>query len=557
MRFLILIVFIFLGLSSCYQDELIDNSQEIIPDPEVEAEETGLVGRALENDGSFMTNFELEVNGLRYNTESSFYYHKLNYAKKRGQFIFLKKNDEVLGVANAYLIENDINYLELKAFPNKKSEDLSNSISLNPELNLNTTNAEIKNSAGQVVTQDVLVNHTVSSDLQILNNLGVSARQNTNDILAISPRLAFYFDLSNSHGDVLSISELAGFNLNTNFSSDEGLFYLDTDLDEWILVKESANLVSGFYLIARYEHGVYVEGEIIKEQDPISFMSFETNVGQFNYNGLSSSLGRWGSVIPQSSDVNFDLSSPCGDPLDSQELKGSEAVKDDYSISVDEDVENLLKVDTQVFDCEGNIQTLPGISLQSGVQGDADFIYLFNDADVDTWIPVCSQEFELGGYSILDNTYGPLIDWSLNQGDEIDYLSNCEQYEDGYSYVKIRDDMQLYEPFEIEVIDGGLTQLKERGGKISLIFNGDTEGFYETQQVGIVINDPEFSNSHGYYVSCLESGCGIEDFNVTHYEQSSEGWIRVSFSGKIWMLRTSTQDAADYFEIEGVLLSKI
>lgn len=565
MRFLTHISFfittlLIISLTACYQDELVDNTVIVTQEPDIEIEETGVTGRAMDHDDNLLTEFEIIVNKEAYYSENNFYYQSLSNANKRGQFLFLSKNDQIIGLTNAYLIENDINNVNVKAFPERTKTALTSEIGITPEIILRTSGAEFTNNAGTTLGENILVNHSASSDFTLLNNLGTSARGLQNEMLVVKPQVAFYINVETTTGESLQFKENTGFTLTATQSADKGLFFLDDELDEWVLQSDLQSIRNGFYMMAEHEQGVYVEGEIIKEHDPVSFMSFNWSNNNYSYEGLSTSLGRWGSVVSQSSDISYDLESPCGDHLQNESLTSDIVPKENFSVVIDEDVENLVKVETKIFDCEGNIQTIPGLTLlnEDGTSpNEQDLIYLFNDADIDTWIPVCSNDFQLGGYNILDNENGPLINWSLNQNDEIEYLSNCQNFENGYSYIRIKDDMHVYEPFTVKKVDGDLTQVSEQSDKISLIFDGEVSGIYENAEVGIKIDDPDFVQSHGYYIECYQSGCGINEFNVTHYEETSNGWLRLSFSGTLWMLKTGTPNVAGNYDVEGVILCKL
>jgi len=551
MRFYLLSIIFLLSLSSCYENQLIDEGDVIEADPEIEVEETGVTGRVTTEGGELVSNYTLSINGENYTYDNNVFYQRLNRAKKRGQFIFLYQNNRLAGVSNAYLIENDVNYVDLVAFPEGTELALDKQINIHPNFTIETNDELIGNVGGS----NMLVNHKSTTNAKILNNLGTSAKNSSNELLVIKPQLAIHFDVYVSNVPFMAITKEQGFTFLGTLEEGQGLFYLDRDKDEWLLKSPTDKLLPGFYTIAQYGRGVYVEGDLLKENEPVSFMPYSWAAGLYAHEAKSSSQGKWGAVTQNESLIQYELQSPCGDLVQSFQLDGTQVLKKDYEVSITENVDKLLKVDTQVFDCEGNIQNYPAITVQDELNAEG-FIYPFQDSEISTWVSVCSQNFELGGYDIYANESGALINWSLDQRDALNYLSDCNDFQKGYSYIKIKDDMRVYEPFEKNIVEGGFTQLLETNGKIQLAFKGIEQGAYGAQEIRISIDDPEFANSHGYFVSCAQSGCGINEFDVTHYETSEDGWLRVSFSGEIWMLKTSDQDVAAVFEVEGVLLTK-
>jgi len=559
MRFLTFLLLITLSFCSCYQDEELESETTITTDlPEIIIEETDLYGQVIDNNGQVFTVTSLSINDKTYNASSSYFNHTIDNSHKGGQFITLKdNNDQITGLANAYLIENDVNYLQFKELPSKQTDSKTDIIKLSESLSITTTGVALYDQAGQVVQNDILVNHLQTNDEFILNNLGTSGLNKDGHLLAIKPQELVYFDFKTVDNQILETQLDAGFPISDLDALSDDLFFLDLERNHWVMIDltQNAKLAQGFYLIASSTAGVYLEGQILKSLSPVSFMNFNWEEGDFGQSNYSTGLGRWASVTPIASDVNYNLNSPCGDFLQSNTLAAATEMKTDYEIDVDDNLDDFVQVETKVLDCEGHVESVPAIIIQNEGQ---DFVYLFNDDVIDTWIPVCDADFELGGYNILDDENGTLLNWSLGADNQIDYLSNCDDYEDGYSFIVIQNDTKLYEPFVVQynaVLNE--TRVSELNDKMWLEFNGNVKGAYSESDLAVKISDPDFNNMRGYEGGCLNSGCGIDNFRVTHYD-AGEGWLRISFSGSIYMAAsTSTGLNAGDFPIEGVILRKL
>lgn len=161
----------------------------------------------------------------------------------------------------------------------------------------------------------------------------------------------------------------------------------------------------------------------------------------------------------------------------------------------------------------------------------------------------------MSAYNIKDGTSGPSFSWTTEIAAELSYLSNCQEHEDGYSFIKIRNDKKLYKAFSFDKEDGK-TFLTAQDDALKLIVKGTDIGPYNVEELNIKIDDLNFG-ANGYAINCENStqGCGIEEAFVSHYEETNDGWIRITFSGEAWM-QTITPAAAGNFPIEGIILCK-
>ena len=161
----------------------------------------------------------------------------------------------------------------------------------------------------------------------------------------------------------------------------------------------------------------------------------------------------------------------------------------------------------------------------------------------------------MSAYDLVSDQFGPALDWSTMTDDDLTFLSACSDFEEGFSYLKINGEEKIFNSFEV-VQEGEKTILKSQDDKVRLSFRGASAKIYRDEEVNVYINDIDFGSS-GYFMDCQQSvtGCGVTDFHVTHFEEGAEGWLRVSFSGTLWM-QTLINPVAGNYNLEGVIMTK-
>ena len=205
-----------------------------------------------------------------------------------------------------------------------------------------------------------------------------------------------------------------------------------------------------------------------------------------------------------------------------------------------------------ILDCDGNVTDQPMIHIKSTAGGND--LYSFLSGEINAWIPVCPS-FQLTAYDLESGVEGPLMNWSTNIDDDFSYMTSCNNNDDGFAVIKIGGERQFFSAFAFEY-SGEKSILKSTDNAIRFAVEGDDTGSFEEKLVNIYINDETFG-SKGFFMDCenAENGCGINDCTITHYDVSADGWIRVSFSGNMWM-RTIDPVVAGYFDVEGVIMVK-
>lgn len=554
MRQLISYLTIIILCSACYEDY--DNTvvvdQTEIPETTMDS---GLTGRAYNNDGSLLNTYTLRINDQDYDYEE-FHYEYIDKLRKFGQVIYLMSNNEVIGFSNKLLLENDINGLDIVAFPDHRQYTISSNndnIAIDTDLSISINRQQLLNTQNTTPQSDILVNHFSTTDQQLLSQAGHFAYDESKNLLVLDPVKLFYINTS-SEGNSLTIDTNSPLTI-ASANPSASIFYL-SERGYWKEVSSGdAQQISefGYYMIANASPGVYNEGVILKGDKPVSYIDieYEHELDTKLYNTKSSSLGRWAMVTYPEESVELSYNTPCGDRVSESIYTSTGVSQLDIINRIESDI-NVLELTTQVIDCSGDIAQFPAINIVSNT---ASLIYPYTTNNVDTWIAVCQDDVDVTGYNVFDKQAGPLLDWNIDIEDAISYLSYCDNFEDGFSFIKIRDDAKIYASPTLE-IEGNKTRLTEANNKYRMNFDGMNLGSYEVEDVRIFLEDIGFGNK-GYRITCEDSpaGCGIEDFSVTHYDNVGDGWTRISFSGEVWM-QTINPPLAGNFQVEGVILRR-
>jgi len=552
MRQLITFLFLIILCSACYEDY--DNS--IITEDKNMPEttmESGLTGRAYGNDGTELSSYTLRVNDQEYNYEN-FHYQYILDLRKFGQVTFLINDQEVIGFSNNLLLENDINSVDITAFPDKKQSIIvaeKEIIEIDSDLTITIDRQQLLDQQNQLPQSDIVVSHLSTDNQKILSQVGHFGYDDTQNLLVLNPIKLFMIEIS-SGGNKLLIDTDNPLSLDVNNSS-ASLFYMNVN-GYWTELQNNTQVSqTGYYLIADASPGLYNEGTITKSDKPVSYidMDYKHDVDSKSYSTKSTSLGKWAVVSYLDESLKIDYTTPCGDRIDASVIATTDVSQLDIVDEIESDI-HILEVTTQVIDCNGDISELPTINVQSDNKS---FIYPYSANNIDTWIAVCQDKVDVTGFNILDKQEGPLLDWSIDIEDAISYLSYCDNYKDGFSYIKIRDDAMVYDSPNLE-LDGNKTKLMEKDNRFRMNFDGMNLGIYGVEDVRIFLEDRNFG-SKGYRITCEDSpqGCGIGDFSVTHYDSTNAGWTRISFSGTIWMQTIDPPLVGD-FKVEGVILRR-
>lgn len=551
-KYLPLLLSIALISIGCYEDS--DNTpppQIIIETTEVFVN-TSISGNVLDIDGNILSNYLLMVNDQPNSIPADHFLLELEDLKKKGQTVHVIKDDKQIGIRTQLLVENDINHMEIQQHPAYKQKSISGNsskIDFTKSIIADFASSKWSNGYEGTITADyVNIESTISLTPVGYNTLS--------DLLAIDSRGGFYLSLHTDSGDVITADQefpiiIKTADLDTDINS---LFVFDKENEVWVLVADLTSgdeveiVGEGYYTFANYTPGVFVEGIVSKEDKPVAFQPMNWDFLSMSNQLYATEQGKWIALLPERESVEINLLNPCKEYLQSEILDIDVTDLKNQNLIV-EDSDNYQKMDITIVDCNNEVVASPNLSISSG---ESAFHYVFSEDYTDRWIAVC-DEFGISAVDKATGEVGPELSWSTDIEGELSVLTQCEEYDEGYSFLKIRNDKKVYSAFELEVNEDQ-TILKSQDGMVKFIFKGRHEGMYKVDEVNVLINDNEFGDK-GYYVKCENSsiGCGIDNFNVTHYESEGNGLVRAVFSGTMWM-QTLSPSVAGNFDVEGVIV---
>lgn len=544
--------------TSCYDN--VDNSVEV----ETKADTpilitTAITGSVVDNDDNSISGYQININELQENIESKRFLVQLEEVNKNGQAIYIKDSSLISSFIHTPLIENDINLIKLQLFDPMNSSLISSSglglINISPSISLQIKADNLIDALGNIPTQDVYVDYRDLSTLNTISQLGISAYNTKAQLRSTRHVGAFQLEFRGENNEIYSLDSSVKVEIDVENTNEEvSLFHFDIEEERW---EEIGNLVvgkneisitkSGLYTISEHKAAVYAEGDINKEGTQISYQLLSLEQQKL----YATAEGRWISIIPSNTETSIQTLTPCEDVIANFDIPASDINLSNIDIEINEG--KYYRLQTTVYDCNGELEETTGIYLKD--ESGAGNIHLFSDKDLNTWVSVCNNEFDISTYDIDTDLKGPAIPWSLDIVDDQSFLVSCNDFQDGYSYIKIRNDRRVIAPFTAVKIDASTT-LHSMDNKIRFRFKGQMADTYMEDQVNVYLEDEGFG-SNGYLINCdnNDEGCGFTTWNVTHYEAGSEKWVRVSFAGEVWM-QTIDPPQAGNFAVEGVILTK-
>ena len=546
-----------LMLSSCYDS--MDNSIVIESEPDTPILiSTAITGSVVDANGNEITNYQLATGDLLENIESKRFLLQLENINKKGQAIYVKNGYQINSILHTPLVENDINLVNLQIFDPMNSSLISSSdpdlIDINPSISLQISTDNVKDLQGNIPTQDVFLDYRDLSTLNNISQLGASAYTDRDQLRSTRHINAFHIELRGADGTTYNIANPIKINLSLDNNNEVSLFRLDTQDEQW---KEIANLEkgnntieitkTGMYTISQHIKAVYAEGDVNKEGTKVAYQLMSVD----EQNIHSSADGRWISIVAAEKEIDITTLTPCQNEISSFSIPATSIDVSDVDLEVT--TGKYYKLQTEVYDCNGALEETTGIYLRDEIG--VGNIYTFSEKNLDAWVSVCNSEFDISTYDIDTDLKGSAIPWSLDIQDDQSFLVSCQEYTDGYSYIKIQDDRRVFPPFKTMKQDEGTT-LQSSDENIRFKFKGQMADNYAMEDVNVLMDFPTFGNNK-YFISCENSdlGCGFTTWNVTHYEAGSEKWVRVSFSGRVWM-QIMDPPQAGYFPVEGVILTQ-
>lgn len=484
---------------------------------------------------------------------------ELNQAIKKGQFIELFSDNTLVGAAQLALVENEINYTKLLTIEPFQNKVLNGdfSLSLGDMSTISFQGVTFETLVNEPYSGTIHVNYSESVDAQYNQQLSTFSFDEVGRMVVIQPELSFYFQPLTQDDQRLKINE--GFiDLRLDGIEDANLYHLNEENQSWEWISKIVDgqptqeiKVSGWFLVGLGLPSVLIEGNVLKDELPISFMQLDFASEGFKTATYSTAGGKFIAFNSRNSELQIDAQNNCGSTVFSR-IETMPNV-DEFSLELSLEAEDgqFLKNDFLMVNC----------SVEEMAQSNFRITYTTGTSEIvskvgtsQSWIPVCDGTFEISGYAAERDEFGPVLAWDL-QDPFIGVLSNCASHLDGFSWIKIRDDVKVFQAFNSDLSMDRLT-LEAENQVFRLIVEADSKGTFPEDKVNIKIDDSDFG-SNGYFVSCekAEAGCGIQELKITHLRPEGDEWNRIYFSGTIWM-QTKSPPQSGNFEIEGYILSK-
>jgi len=266
----------------------------------------------------------------------------------------------------------------------------------------------------------------------------------------------------------------------------------------------------------------------------------------------ASANGRWASFLPKDILSVLTINDPCGEFVAEEDLNILEDGQTFATALTNANTENLIPLNFQSIKCDGELVNAPGTLVEFGA---TETLMLFPTSSVQIAVLSCG-EIIISGYDVTNNNQGPGIPWNAQIEDQLEYLSACEDFNDGFSFLKINGEMELLSPFTLTK-ENGRSILRSAENDIRIIIQGEQIGNYKENEVNFYIDDEDFGEK-GYRMYCENSpvGCGINDCYISHYEDVGNGLTRVTFSGTLWMQTIQNPTAGNY-EVQGQIITTL
>jgi hypothetical protein len=548
------LLLLFLLSTSCYKD--VDNSTEIIKEsPPHIVVDGDLVGDFAYIDGSGSDQFSLKIRGQTYQARGSELPPvQLNKVYKRGELVEFYRNGILAGASQVGLIENEVNYKQFLVESSFEQEGFNNSKTLEFENDLSLTidGSGLSLIDGGPYEGRAIITYHNSSNKEYNENLSNFAYDHSGNLSIVDPIQSFYIALESDDGEKLQISD-GEILIKDGQAEGKHIYHYNEANAIWQWVSSFSAGVNtekivdtGLFILGGSSEAVYVEGEVLLTDLPISKQKLFISSEGFQRELQSTSSGHFGSFVPKSSRLLVEVRDRNDQNLYSEEVDQN-SFGNLLKVELPSEVlsSKFLTTDFEVIDCEGKIKEQRSISLDyTGGQSER-FVLSRIEPSL---LPIASENFQ------IRSGEGPAFEWNeLTQ--DIHYLSECTDHEQGFTLIKIRNDQKLFPAF-LKEQSNDKTVLNAVQNEVRLIIEADAKGLYTNDMVNISIDDMTFGDQ-GYFVSCenAEQGCGIEVCEITHFKDDGDEWNRVFFKGKIWMQTISPPQAGN-FDVEGYILSK-
>ncbi len=555
MKHLFIISLILCICSSCYKDYENKEVIEIIIEAPKDEKDTGLIGQVFDG-ADALSGYSINVNGQETPVSGQVFSIQLQRAAKEGQLIEVTKDKHLIGMAYSYLLEDDLNKIEipvLQQFSSIEFQSGTNLLESEQPIEISYEDSFLDSNGNEVVAS-VDIDYLLIEDEASLASIANAGHLRTGELVALQPSAVYLLDIR-ADGSPVHKKEDALVDINIDAYSGQTLFGFHRVFNYWVELgtldgTAIQSPILDHFIVADYLPAVYTEGVLIQEDTPVAFARGVYN-GSLAYDFITTEKGQWAGVFPQNENLAVEVYNPCNELVQSATFETT--TTDNLNARFDLDIDiKTYSIAADIIDCNAQLSNQPSLVVEEKEQQE---IYVFSTGVADHALISCSTELAVSALDLAAGATGPQLNWTTEETESINYLSACAEDKEGYSYIKIREDMKAYDVFQYEYINGE-TVLSSNDNGIRFRFDGDVKGSYPEEAINVYIRDVSFGQD-GYYFNCEESsiGCGITQFEVTHYDEQGEGWLRIVFAGKLWMQTIENFKVGD-FDIEGVILIK-
>jgi len=536
-------------LQACYKD--IDRSITA----EVERPTTVIVDADIHLDqisdgGNSMAANAALINGTSYqiNTDSGLIEDVKNL-NQRGQFIELFVDNTRVGAFQTTIIENQVNNLQATTLSPFKLEELSEEWSDTDEFALEIITPSFTDQSGLDYQGRVYSERNFSTEDSFNDGLITYAINKEGRRVVVDVSASFFLGFQDETGRDLSITS-GELELNVGvdmaelywFSKDERLWIHASDI---VSGQNTSKLKSdGWFAIGTSHSAVYHRGNLELENTAIAKQALTVTSPHVNRTIFTSSAGGYAFFYESEEETKLEFFTK-SQVLLSHELKSASDSESELEIPSNFKDLHYLRGDFEVINCVGGMEDKKALTIQDLSGKQRSFVIPRNEV---AWLPVDGDEFT------LISGAGPELLWKREKG-AIHYLTNCPDFKDGFSFLKIRDNTKVYPAFNANR-EMQKSILSSASNEVKFIVEASAKGSYEEEYINVGINDPSFGEQ-GYFVSCENAadGCGIDVCEISYFKEDGDEWNRIFFSGEIWM-QTIDPPQAGNFEVEGYIISK-
>ena len=322
------------------------------------------------------------------------------------------------------------------------------------------------------------------------------------------------------------------------------LYYYDDNTNSWNF--HSAGIESdgetrykiansGIYCIAEAKAFHQVKGNLSSYGKSNPNIEVKLEYETYQHSVFTTNKGHWETYLPDNEESRYTYLLNCGDA--SFDISPANA---DLQLPPDEISEKfaISSFIGEVRDCDDKLLNNSFVRLRTDME--SKLLYL-EGGILNLEIPMCkSDHVFVQSYDETISEAGPEIEWKSGIKNVVYSTYACNNYKGEFIVLRNEDGSKNYEICNA-IRSGDKTILvakdQQNGDNyIKLIFESTPGGIglVDNDKVNIEWEDATYGGK-GYSVFCPSSDeCGFAQFDVSHFSNTTGGWIRGYFKGKFW-----------------------